>query len=346
MKARLLDISHWIEKPSKQTEGTRDKRVLISPDDGALYYFKTSLKKIKQDYKMEFWSEVIASRIGLWLGFDLVEYNVAILHENGGSLVGCLSRSMYDPNEEEVLSGYNLLVVYEPKFQADFQKLHSLKLIGWALEHHKLEHLFEGVLQCWLFDLIIGNGDRHSENWAVVRKRSAKADENLLQSIRERAEQLRADGITSEQKVNDILEECHALELWSKRHYYRLGQIYDSGSSLGRELTEERLSQMLRDKRMFDAYLNRSKGDISVRHLEHRKYLEDFILFKEDYYDIMAERIASLSTALGNKHKLKDIIYNIDADVRDHIPQEFHLSDERKELIYRLVYERIKRMIN
>lgn len=346
MKARLIDISDWIERPNKQTEGTRDKRVLISPDDGALYYFKTSLKKITQDYKMEFWSEVIASRIGRWLGFDLVEYNVAILHENGGTLVGCLSQSMYDPNEEEVLSGYNLLVVYEPKFQTDYKELHSLKLIDWALGHHKLEHLFEGVLKCWLFDLIIGNGDRHSENWAVVRKRRAKTHENILQSIRERAEQLRADSIILEQKVNDILEECHELELRNKKYYYRLGQIYDSGSSLGRELTEERLSQMLRDKRMFDAYLNRSKGDISVRHLDHRKYLEDFILFKEDYYDLMAEHIAELSTALKDKNELKAIVYNIDADVRAYIPEEYHLSEERKELIYRLVYERIKRMIN
>lgn len=346
MKARLLDISHWIEKPSKQTEGTRDKRVLISPDDGALYYFKTSLKKIKQDYKMEFWSEVIASRIGLWLGFDLVEYNVAILHENGGSLVGCLSQSMYDPNDEEVLSGYNLLVTYEPKFQHDFKKLHSLKLIEKALEYHQLDHLFDGILQCWLFDLIIGNGDRHSENWAVVRKRRAKADEERLQSIRNRAERLKLDDTTLQVKVNEILEECHSLELRTKRYFYRLGQIYDSGSSLGRELTEDRLSQMLRDKKMFDAYLNRGKGDISVRHLEHRKYLEDFILFKEDYYDIMAERIASLSTALRDKNGLKAIIYNIDDDVRDLIPQEYHLSNERKELIYRLVYERIKQMIN
>lgn len=94
MKAKLFDISGWTEIPHKQTEGTRDKRVLISPDNGAVYYFKTSIKKKKQDYKMEFWSEVIASRIGRWLGFDTAEYNVAMLRDADSLLVGCLSQSI------------------------------------------------------------------------------------------------------------------------------------------------------------------------------------------------------------------------------------------------------------
>ena len=71
------DISQWEEHLYYGTGGTRDKTVVENPDDGCLYYFKTSLKKKVIDYKYEFWSEIIASEIGDSLEFDILHYDVA-----------------------------------------------------------------------------------------------------------------------------------------------------------------------------------------------------------------------------------------------------------------------------
>lgn len=339
MKAKLFDITKWVEKPHKQTEGTRDKRVLISPDDGAVYYFKTSIKKMKKDYKMEFWSEVIASRIGRWLGFDTAEYNVAVLDEPNGLLVGCLSQSIYDPQEETMHSGYNILVAYDAAFKQYYKEegYHNLKRIYEALEHQGLEHLFYDMLECWLFDLIIGNGDRHSENWAVIFSKSIPTLLGILAQLLE---------LKSTIDQEDLQERRYSL-LEQLRSLTHLGHIYDSGSSLGREIKEHKIPQMLRDKRMFTAYLDRAKGDISVRQGASRKSWENFELLKEDYGTLINERITFLrEKAVGNKEELRNIINEIDADVREHIPECYRLSTERKELIFRLVYERIKRMID
>lgn len=340
MKARLFDISSWTEDPGKHTEGTRDKRILISPGDKVVHYFKTSIKKENLDYKMEFWSEVIASYVGRWLGFDMAEYDVAILNKEGETLVGCLSPSIYDQEKEDMLSGYNLIVAYDETFKSHYKQrgYHSLERIAKTLKHHKIEHLLEGILACWLFDFIIGNGDRHSENWAIVFHKKVTDMEQNLKSLKIRVQQL---GETP--KTQPFLDQLIGIETQVKS-LYRLGKIYDSGSSLGRELTDEKVKQMLQDETMLTAYLNRARGDISVRHLQPRKSLEDLEFLLQDHAPQLKMRLSELRRRLKKSDELRDVILKIDEDISMNIPQEYRLSQERKELIFRLIHERTIRL--
>ena len=68
--ADFYNITTWNEKPWYQTGGTRSKVIVENPENDAEYYFKTSLKREKKDYKYEYWSEIITSEIGTILGFD------------------------------------------------------------------------------------------------------------------------------------------------------------------------------------------------------------------------------------------------------------------------------------
>jgi hypothetical protein len=86
--ARLYNISEWNEQSWWNTGGTRNKKIYLNPEDGALYYFKQSLKKGPREYKYEFWSEIIASEVGKLLGFDILPYHIAIR----GIMVGCISK--------------------------------------------------------------------------------------------------------------------------------------------------------------------------------------------------------------------------------------------------------------
>jgi hypothetical protein len=96
--AELYNITEWSEQRWWNTGGTRNKKVYLSPD-GELHYFKQSLKKEGKDYKYEFWSEIIASEIGLLCGFDVLPYHVAVR----GNEVGCISKSMIIQGKEELV---------------------------------------------------------------------------------------------------------------------------------------------------------------------------------------------------------------------------------------------------
>lgn len=97
--ARLYNISEWNEQSWWNTGGTRNKKIYLNPEDGALYFFKQSLKKGSREYKYEFWSEIIASEVVELLGFDILPYQIAIR----GIMVGCISKSMINQTSEELI---------------------------------------------------------------------------------------------------------------------------------------------------------------------------------------------------------------------------------------------------
>lgn len=327
MTAKLIDVSGWSEVLA-QTEGTRDKRKLLSPLDGTSYYFKSSLKR----YPMEFWSEVIASRIGKSMGFDLLEYNVAYIHTNEEHLVGCLSRSLFEEEKEVMLFGYSVLAEYDKGFAENTktQGYHSLDLINESLKAGHLEHIFVKVLECYVFDYIVGNSDRHSENWAIICPHIQAGFDKSLSLV---------GGGT---KNDGALELIKALQV-ELRKTYRLSQIYDSGSSLGRELTEERIEKMLKDERMLESYMNRLRLNITV---DSRavKAVEDFDLLLKRYGLALAY-VFDRVRLLGEEEHIREVVYHIDRDILHELPPEYRLSNQRKEFVTRLVSYRIDRII-
>ena len=96
--AEFYNISDWLEKRHFQTGGTRNKSIFENPETGELFYFKTSLKRVNDNYKYEFWSEILASEIGKILGFNTLRYDIAC-HRNE---VGCLSKSMVDTTSKQL----------------------------------------------------------------------------------------------------------------------------------------------------------------------------------------------------------------------------------------------------
>lgn len=316
MRAKLLDITEWEELRARQTEGTRDKRVLISPHDHLPYYFKTSLLRQHRDYRFEFWSEVIASRIGRYLGFDVLNYDVATITNEDPALIGCISRSIHnEQNGELMIPGYRLLCVISPKFENNFKETgaHNLALIKRGLEPFKAScpNIFEQMLGCFLFDVIIGNGDRHSENWAILCS-STSGNNNTAITIL---------GLTP---------------------------IYDSGSSLARELDENRVMVMLNNNTEFEKYLQKGRPDITVLPDKGTTFFKALPDLLKQYSKEINPHISRLTNITNNnlwQNELRDIVFGIDKDIRTDIPEEYRLTDKRKELITRLITERLQRML-
>ena len=191
--AEYYDISNWHEKPWFQTGGTRNKMVVENPATHKVYFFKTSLKKEKKDYKYEFWSEIIASEIGSMYGFDMLRYDVAFTGEE----IGCISESMVTEGVNKLTEGISYLTGYETKYNPklkESKKQYTFQFICEALEGFNLNKYIENIIQIIIFDSIVGNGDRHQENWGVITKYT-----DILKEFKEQMEKSQKEYYLNEQ---------------------------------------------------------------------------------------------------------------------------------------------------
>lgn len=302
------DISDWEEQNYFNTGGTRNKVVVQNPKDMELYYFKTSLKKEAKDYKYEFWSEIIASQIGKLLGFNLLQYDVAY---NNGQL-GCLSKSMVSCESEQLIEGYKWLVGYKPDYNIDNKEEYTFQLIEKMFDNKFPKHQFlKELISTIIFDSIIGNEDRHQENWGII---------------------------ISQRKIFNKKEE--RLEI-----NYQLAPIYDSGSSLGRELLEKKVDRMLKDSLEMDAYIRRGKSEFRWEGSKGKQKHFDLIslISQKGYADFIKKEIERVRV----KYNIEEIV-KIIRSIDNCLPCDFkeqQIPENRKDLLIKLLSLRIQKLI-
>lgn len=327
--ALFLDISTWNEKKFLNTGGTRSKCIVEHPKTEELYYFKTSLKKEVIDYKYEFWSEIIASEYGCLLGFNMLQYDIAL--KDGEC--GCISKAMNEKDNENLAEGIRFLTRYDNTYQPDDKNSHeryTFDFICKALKEFELDHYIPNIIQVIIFDSLIGNGDRHQENWGIINSVNIE--------------------ITTESKKYTLFE---ALKNgWNEKNKEpklnfnivlndRFAPIYDSGSCLGREIADEKVRVMLKDDQMLQAYINRGCSEIR---LDGPK-LNHFVLvrkLKEQYPDVV-DTIINNVVMHFDELIVRNIVFNVDMA----LPRElfiYKLPDERKEFILKMITLRFKKL--
>lgn len=312
MMVKYYDISQWEEHQYYGTGGTRDKTVVENPVDGCLYYFKTSLKKKVIDYKYEFWSEIIASEIGDALGLNILHYDVAWNNDR----LGCLSKSMIDPQKEELQEGYKWLTGFDAKYDISDKDAYTFQIIERLLTNRfKQECFIRDLIEIIVFDSIIGNEDRHQENWSIIVT-------NKL-----------VDKSTIFRKRKPVTETS-----------YSFAPIYDSGSSMGRELTDEKVSQMLKDKVQLEAYIKRGQSEIHWEGEKGKQKHLDLISKVSGYgYKHMVQEIVGSIRTKYNADTIASIINNIDGC----LPEEHSLlkiPQTRKDFLIKLVSLRFNKL--
>lgn len=346
--AELFNISEWNEQSWWNTGGTRDKKIYLNPQDGNLYYFKQSFKKGQRDYKHEFWSEIIASEVGELLGFDILPYHIAIR----GNVVGCISKSMINQASEELIEGGKYLQAFDNTFKPENIKLrnqYNFDLISNALISFKKEKHLKELVGTIVFDALIGNSDRHQENWAIINVHTVisegitKIQKNLesgeIDSMPNWIKKLIKVAYTVKGKIRPEIQTARLM--LSKRT--RFAPIYDSGCSFGRELDDERVTQMLNNEQEIQKYIAKGLSEIhwesnKISHFELLNKLLEIDGLKDFVLDFL-KRI----TKQFDPEKVQQIVLNIDKEIIDLGNGNF-LPKERKELVLKLLALRLNKL--
>lgn len=342
---KFYDITEWNEKPFFNTKGTRNKCVVSEPITDNVYFFKTSMLKEGKDYKTEFWSEIIASKVGKLLGFNVLDYNIA----KHAQEVGCISKSMVDDGEC-LTEGVSLLTGYDNTYHPENKESYSLytfHFIKAAIDSFNLSNNIEDIIKTIIFDALIGNSDRHQENWGFItpyQEQTFTSNEaiNFLVKLKHGFKQIQ-DFIQSKNIKESNIK---SIQLKILQINGIFAPIYDSGCCLAREKTEEAVKQMLTNKVMFDSFINRGKSEI--RWGEKGEKLNHFELVKRirnEYSNIVDSTIEDVVLRFDIE-QIRDIVFNIDNSLPDNLKEEHSLSIMRKELICRLLDERLMRLKN
>ncbi|WP_143961218.1 HipA domain-containing protein [Litoribacter populi] len=347
--AQLFEINTWNEQPWWNTGGTRDKKIYQNPEDGELYYFKQSYKKGKMDYKYEFWSEIIAYEVGALCGFDILPYHIAIRND----IVGCISKSMISISGEELIEGGKYLQVVDSAFRPEDTKtrhLYGFHLIAESLTVLKLEKYISNIIEVIVFDALIGNRDRHQENWAIITKHSAFSQS--IAEVSDSVENESLDGFPDfvkkiikflyTNKEGRLKKEIVQARLMIPKEN-RFAPIYDSGCCFGRELNDERVALLLKDKQAFNSYVRKSKAEI---HWEGEKLNHFFLIEKIAAIDQYQEYVRWPLKRIVEKFdpdKIRKIVFAVDDELQKVAPDK-KLPSERKELITKLLISRFQHL--
>lgn len=335
--AKLFFIDSWSEQSWWNTGGTRDKKIYLNPEDREPYYFKQSYRKGEKDYKYEFWSEIIAYEVGDFLGFDVLPYEIA----KRGEVLGCISKTMFTA-EEELVEGGKYLQAYDPSFKPEDtreRRKYDFQLIIGSLLYYNLGKYIPQIIDMIVFDALIGNSDRHQENWAIITGHTP-----MTRAIKELESDLKENPgkyifrkfyewlLFSKGKMRPEIAEARIVLAKTSK----FAPIYDSGCCFGRELNEEKVSIILDNKDQLKSYVERGKAEIHWKgeKISHFKLVEN-LLESPEFKEITLQSLSKVIEKFSEE-RIRKIIEGID-DAMDSSGLGRHLPDKRKELIWELL---------
>ena len=333
---KYYDVSHWGDSSGQSTTGTREKEILINPDTGKMCFLKYSMCKPGRDYATEYWSEIIAYEVGRYLGFNVLEYDLA---EKNGRF-GCISENMVDTDSEQLIEGHSILTNYDASYDPEDKNMYSkytFSFVKNALDKYGYGAFINDFIDILIFDSIIGNRDRHQSNWGFIHKRTQTIEcaEDGGKYIRKVIKKLKNSKQDKKENLEDVSKDV-------------MSPIYDSGCCLGRELSEESIKIRLSDDISFDGFIRKSQAelrrdDMPTKKVSHFDLLQYVMNLNDSYKQFVEKRIKEIC----DKYEEKEII-NIIENLESCVPCKSKLlcgmSSERKQFVVKVICCRIGKL--
>lgn len=181
-----FDVATWEQDAEFGVfpQGARAKDAVFAPVlppesvlvAGKRYLFKRS----KRSYPDQFWGEVIAYRVGCLLGVPVPPAFAAWNSQTG--YCAALIEWFYSDGVERFVMGGDFLQRIQPGYDREVGTKHNLERITLFLRAlsgigSPVKNWRQWWVDALLFDALIGNTDRHQDNWGLVFKhRPGKID--------------------------------------------------------------------------------------------------------------------------------------------------------------------------
>ena len=171
-----VDVTNW-RLAGDEVLGTKPKRWLAHPESAENWLLKDATYSRRADgtayRKGDDWAERIAAGVAERLGVPAAVVELATDTHGNENRLGVISKSVLTQGEA-LLHGNELL--REPVVDRD-RSGYTLEAAREALENVRSPAGIGEAFSAWdvfagylLFDAVVGNTDRHEENWAVVRR--------------------------------------------------------------------------------------------------------------------------------------------------------------------------------
>jgi len=361
----FTNVTKWF-KVRESSLGTRGKYWLHNPEDEEEKFL---MKLSKENFPFEFWSEVIASKYGQMLGIKTTNYDVAYSCDEK-PMIGSFCSFEYNKEINFFYHGTFILNSYCKDFEAkslnakiignDNQLLsHSFQNIKEVLSRIGKDRLLDQFLKMFIFDALIGNTDRHTDNWAILCENSDEKkksifveriidkefdDEMLLKIIMLLGHYmvpLDHGGILTKEDLFSLITPSNNIP--PKMGKWSMCNLYDSSSSLGWNLSEENIKNRLKQKNGIDEFIIKGKqetlwGDKKLSHF-------DFLSKVHEKHTIRMNKIIHDIIKRFETIQVEAMVNSIDIGLPEEFEQ-FKLSSGRKEFIKKQLIERMERLKN
>ena len=215
-----VDVSTWLPAGSESV-GTKPKRWLRDPESDIRWLMKDATHNSRADgtssRKGDDWSERIATGVADRLGLPAARTEMAVRYGPGEIRLGVISKEVLNAGEDLVL-GNELL---ERPVDRHSRESYTLSAVHQALADVAAPPGAGGELSAWdvfagylVLDALIGNTDRHEQNWAVIMSASSRRLSPSFDHASSLGFQLEDAEKAARLSTNDS---CYTPEYWAGR---------------------------------------------------------------------------------------------------------------------------------
>lgn len=172
-----LDVANW--QPDDEylnyPEGARPKSALFPPENLALRFIQSSrrylFKRSAERYPDQFWGEIVAYKLGSLLGLEVPPAYAA--YDSRTQYCGALIEWFYEDRKAGFIPGGDCIQAIIPNYDRKLGTQHNFQTVIEICEDLTLGGQLKSNWMCYwaevfLFDALIGNTDRHQDNWGFV----------------------------------------------------------------------------------------------------------------------------------------------------------------------------------
>jgi HipA-like C-terminal domain len=177
IQSSVIDVTAWPVDYIFETypEGARSKTAYFPPTRLPFAFLKPKrrylYKRSRKRYPDQFWGEIVAYLVGGLLDVPVPPAYAAINTEDGDC--GALIEWFYEDGKAQFVAGGQYMQQLIPDYDRKKGKQHNFRSVRILAEAFELSHLADASWREWwcnalVFDALIGNTDRHQDNWGYL----------------------------------------------------------------------------------------------------------------------------------------------------------------------------------